>query len=40
MVLKQPPPSFLAPYPAIKALNQLGIIIFSEQSLKNRTKHI
>ena len=26
MVLKQPPPSFFAPYPAIKALSQLGIV--------------
>gem|GEM_PF-5308609 len=28
IVLKQPPPNFLAPYPAIKARNQLGIIKF------------
>jgi hypothetical protein len=26
MVLKHPPPSFFAPYPAIKALSQLGIV--------------
>ncbi len=25
MVERQPPPSFLAPYPAIRTLNQLGI---------------
>jgi len=37
MVLKQPPPNFLAPYPAIKALNQLGIVNFFEHSLKNHT---
>ena len=36
-MLKQPPPNFLAPYPAIKALNQLGIINFFQHSLKNHT---
>lgn len=36
MVPKQPPPNFFAPYPAIKALSQLGIIKrFVKSSSKN-----
>jgi len=33
-VLKQPPPNFFAPYPAIRALSQLGIIKSLLNSLK------
>lgn len=34
MVLRQPPPSFFAPYPAISALSQLGIILNLNNTLK------
>ena len=35
IVVKQPPPNFLAPYPAIKALNHPGIIIIYKAKSKN-----
>jgi hypothetical protein len=40
IVLKQPPPNFLAPYPAINALNQFGIYQFSSKNSKTHAIYV